>query len=127
MISDAVAAPGNRGSSKLEQASMIGIDDPGETPNTAPADLAASAWAGLSMLPAPTTHPETEEIRSMAANAISVRRVTSMTCNPPSANADASGIASASFEISKTGMTGTCPRVASRPLQGRLAVKVLLQ
>src|SRR3989338_2204065 len=113
MISDAVAAPGRIGKSYSAQASNSRCVAPGETPNFAPAALAALTSAGVSKVPAPTTPPSTSDIARIASSAQGVRSVTSSAGNPPATKACAKGAAWARSSITRTGTTGARRQISA--------------
>ena len=113
MISEAVAAPGNKGRPSSSQAAMMRSVAPGETPNIAPAALAALTSAGVSSVPAPTTPPGTCDMARIASSAQAVRRVTSSAGKPPATSARARGAAWARSSITSTGTTGARRQISS--------------
>jgi hypothetical protein len=86
---------------------------PGETPNRAPAALAALTSAGVRRVPAPTTPPGTWAMARITSRAAGVRRVTSSAGRPPLTSASARGRAWARSSITRTGMTGARRQISA--------------
>src|SRR3954447_16783593 len=107
--SDAVAMPGANGKSPAAAALNRSGVAPGLTPNSAPSASARARSSALRMVPMPTMASGTPDIIAFAASiATGVRRVTSSTRTPPATSARASGTASSSRSMVRTGITVAC-------------------
>ncbi|MGZ2452198.1 hypothetical protein ACVIRO_004952 [Rhizobium ruizarguesonis] len=75
--------------------------------NFEPAATAASQWATLRIVPAPTSAPSTSAATARtASSAAGVRMVISIAFSPPATSARASGTADLASSTIKTGTTG---------------------
>src|SRR5258706_14091476 len=106
MMSDGVIVPGSSGNPLFFCASISAGVSPGLTPNTAPADFAASKSSGREIVPTPTIASLTFDIRPIASSPCAVRSGTSNARTPPATSASASGTASSIRSMMITGITG---------------------
>jgi hypothetical protein len=107
MTSDTVEQPGNAGTGASVSASARSGDVPGLARNAAPASQARETSSRFTTVPMPATTSGTSAmIARNAESAASVRNVTSITERPPVASARASGTASSTRPMVRTGMTG---------------------